>query len=741
MSPAASFIQTPPHRAETLAVALSSATTTAEALGALLDFGLPLLGAETALAYLLSDDGQWLELGASRGVSAENVREHQRISTQAPLPLPEVLRTATPLWIESLKDLEAGWPAHAPAARVEGRHAFACIPLFAEDLALGAVVFGFQGDHPFSELHRSAISSLGAQCAQALRRVQLHEEAIRSRERTQRLQELTAALAAALTPTEVARVAVMNGRRATGAAASFAWLLAEDGSTLELAAGDGYTGPRLDALRRFPRTAKLPLCDALSTGRPVLITGRAKLRSEFPLSLAGGDSPYSAWAALPFVVGGQSMGGLSLSFSDERTFTAEDRAMLETIVGQVSVALERARLLQAEREARAHAEAADRRKDEFLAMLSHELRNPLSPIITALHLMRMRAPGVCEKERFILERQVNHLVRLVDDLLDVSRITRGKLELKREPLELHQVVAKALETAGPLIEERRHRLSVAVPSTGLPIFGDEHRLAQVFANLLTNAARYTEPAGDIEVTAERDQTDAILQVRDNGIGIPPEMHQTLFEPFVQGPRGSDRSQGGLGLGLAIVHNLVTLHGGRVRVESAGQGRGSTFVVRLPLRDSVEAGAMKNGQPLLAPSADAGRTRVLLVDDNRDAVEGLAELLATVGYETRVTFDPAAALRLASDFAPDVALIDIGLPVMDGYELAQRLRELPGLSQLRLIAVTGYSQPSDRQRSAAAGFSRHLVKPVGLEEVAPAIEQVLREADRAAGLTYEGALSS
>ena len=365
--------------------------------------------------------------------------------------------------------------------------------------------------------------------------------------------------------------------------------------------------------------------------------------------------------------------------------------------------------------ARAEAEAANRAKDDFFAILGHELRNPLAPIATALQLMRLRGGDALEKERTIIERQVGHIMRLVDDLLDVSRVTRGKLELKKVPVELREVVASAIEMASPLVEERRHHLQVEVPA-GLRVLGDPIRLAQIVLNVVTNAAKYTGSGGHIAVAAARVGDGVRLTVRDDGIGITPEVLPRIFEPFAQEHQGLERAHGGLGLGLAIVASLVKLHGGAVSAQSAGRGLGSTFTIELPLSAEAE----ERPASAVARAAEAARRpaagRVLVVDDNQDAAEMLADALRVLGYEVVVAHDGEAAMRLVDEAAPDVALLDIGLPRMDGYELARQLRQAPGGARMRLVAITGYGQDSDRRRTLAAGFDAHLVKPVSIEAV-------------------------
>jgi PAS domain S-box-containing protein len=382
-----------------------------------------------------------------------------------------------------------------------------------------------------------------------------------------------------------------------------------------------------------------------------------------------------------------------------------------------------AELRERERVARQDAETANRAKDEFLAMLGHELRNPLSPILTALQLMKLRGGGELERERTVIERQVSHLTRLVDDLLDVSRIARGKIELKEELVEMSEVVAAAIEITSPLLDQRTHTLDVSVPRWGLVVKGESSRLSQVISNLLTNAAKYTPPGGYITIRANEEDGAVVVRVRDTGMGIPQDVLPRIFDLFVQERQAIDRSQGGLGLGLTIVRNLVERHGGTVSAHSDGPGTGSEFVVRLPKvtetvirkdRATTETAADR----AISPRPDA--VRILVVDDSVDGAEMLAAALNAKGYDTRVAYDAPAALRIAADFEPAIVFLDIGLPVMDGYELAAHLRALEGLNGVTLIALTGYGQESDRKKTRDAGFQHHFVKPVDLD----ALEAVL-----------------
>lgn len=368
-------------------------------------------------------------------------------------------------------------------------------------------------------------------------------------------------------------------------------------------------------------------------------------------------------------------------------------------------------------EARARAEEATQAKDEFLAMLGHELRNPLSPILTAIQLLRLK--GQASRELEVIDRQIGGLIRLVDDLLDVSRFTRGKIELRTEPVDVADVAAQAIEMASPLIEQKRQRLTLDVPR-GLIVNADAARLAQVLSNLLTNAAKYSNPGTSIHLAASREPDAVRIRVRDEGIGIAPEMLPRIFDLFVQHSQSIARSQGGLGLGLAIVRSLVAMHGGSVAACSDGEGTGSEFTVTLPAAGAIPRSPAPERQPVrLRPTAAA--VRVLVVDDNEDAATLMAGALELAGYDVRVAHDGPGALTIAATFAPQLALLDIGLPVMDGYELARQLRAQAGDALLRLVAVTGYGREGDRRRSAEAGFDAHLVKPIHIEDLQAVID--------------------
>jgi CheY-like chemotaxis protein len=369
---------------------------------------------------------------------------------------------------------------------------------------------------------------------------------------------------------------------------------------------------------------------------------------------------------------------------------------------------------------------ANRRKDEFLALLSHELRNPLAPILTAAQLMQQRGDVATPREREVILRQGQHLLRLVDDLLDVSRVARGKITLAKQRLELGRVVGKAVEATAALLEQQQHRLRLSVPEDGVWVDGDEVRLTQIVSNLLTNAARYTPPGGRVEVSAAREGGDVVLRVNDNGRGIDSDLLPKMFDMFVQGPRGPDRAEGGLGLGLSLVRTLTELHGGTVAATSDGPGLGSEFTVRLPgaMRPRAESRPEERSVVLPARSPQ----RILLVDDNRDGAEMIAEVLAAAGHDVRVANDPAQALREAETFSPQVAILDIGLPVMDGIALGGELRERLGRCAPTLVALSGYGQAQDVRRSQDAGFALHLVKPIDTDRLLHVLDELAGTAD-------------
>ena len=518
-----------------------------------------------------------------------------------------------------------------------------------------------------------------------------------------RTAELTAALAQARTLDEVARVTVDLGVPALGADAGALFVVEPGAAQLRMVASRGYPDDVARTHATVPLSAVLPICDAVRDCATVFVADVAELRARYP-ELSYTQPETRGLAAVPLTSSGRTLGVIGLSFRapppDEQA-----RARIDRLVSQCAQALDRAALSDSERAARDAANAANRTKDEFLAMLGHELRNPLAPIAHALELMRMHNPQP-HHEREVIERQVRHMTRLVDDLLDVSRIARGKIELSRARVDLAAAIDDAVELVRPLIEERRHALSVAVDA-GLAIDGDRARIVQIVSNLLSNAAKYTPSGGRIELAATRKGDTAVVRCSDTGVGIPAALLPRIFEPFVQHEATIDRAMGGLGLGLAIVHSMVALHGGTVAVASDGDGKGATFTVALPAQDGAADDA-----PVVhaAPLRVAAPRRVLIVDDNEDAAELMGEALQLAGHTVQIAHDGARGLELAAEFDPDCVMLDIGLPTIDGYDVARRIRDSDGDRRRTLIAITGYGRTAtsaarSRPASTATWSSR------------------------------------
>ncbi len=454
-------------------------------------------------------------------------------------------------------------------------------------------------------------------------------------------------------------------------------------STTSTEAALHQTGARVHIEGRYTATAELPMQTAARTRRAV---PHQELEFRFP----DGSSNWAYGNAVPLFDANNEVRGAIGSFIDVTALKHAERSLRD----------------------------ADRRKDEFLAVLAHELRNPLAPIRNAVAILRLKEPATPELQwaRDVIDRQVVQMARLIDDLLDLSRISHGKIALKRERVELAAIVHAAVEGSRPLIDERRHELTVDVPQEPIYLDADATRLAQSLCNLLNNAAKYTDGGGRIRLHAQQRTGEVIVSVRDNGIGIPPDMLSRVFEMFTQLDRASDRAQGGLGIGLTLVKRVVEMHDGQVEARSAGRGMGSEFVVRMPTLDIVRCAPLAVQRRTAAVARAPRSQRVLVVDDNRDAVDSLQIMLGMTGSDVRAVYDGVEAVRVAEYFRPNVVVLDLSMPGVDGYETARALRAGKGGADLVLIAVTGWGQAEDHVRSKAAGFHYHLVKPVGTDSL-------------------------
>ncbi len=550
-----------------------------------------------------------------------------------------------------------------------------------------------------------------------------------------RLQHVNAELARNAPMDDVAAVLISEGKAAIDATAAALHRYAPEGHALVLVSEQGFTDRGRSRYNNVPLSAQLPVSVAARTRTPVWLPDLASFEQHFPIASRQERDWYVediAIVSLPLLVGERLLGALTYIGRARIAFSDDERAFFTTLSYHAAQALERIRLFDEERRmqdrlrseqqliqiAYERARLAERRKDEFIALLGHELRNPLAPILAAVELMQKHGDVGSKRERAVIERQVMHLARLVDDLLDVSRIATGKTRLEWEETTVERIIGDAIEMVRPQVEERRHHLVVEGNPKQLHLRADPGKLAQVIANLLTNAAKYTDPGGQIELRVGAADDEIRIDVKDTGMGISADTLPRLFAPFEQAPQSLDRARGGLGLGLALVRGLVELHGGHVEAKSDGLGKGSTFTVWVP--GSHTASAPQLGRARQLQKSERRGRRVMVVDDNRDAAEMTAALLHDASYEVAIAHDGAQALELFDKYLPSAAIIDIGLPILDGYELGKRLRQRKGSRAIRLVALTGYGQAADRRRSLAAGFDVHLTKPVSRRELLAAL---------------------
>lgn len=480
----------------------------------------------------------------------------------------------------------------------------------------------------------------------------------------------------------------------------FNFMVAEEGSILRL---NSYTGVPPGRASEFSRLAfSEAICGTVAAQRQSIVATHIQQSHDTRAQLAK-SLGIGVYACNPLIVGDRLLGTLSFASCRRDEFDAHEIGFLETITHYVTLAYERMRITRALRE-------NDRRKDEFLATLAHELRNPLAPIRAGLELIKVAGndASLAADVRATMERQVRHMVHLIDDLMDVSRITRGKLALRKTELELSTVVRSAVEATRSYFHEARQSLTLSLPHEPLLVDADFTRLTQVLSNLLNNASKYTPEGGQIRLSVQREAKEAVVSVQDDGIGIPPDMLGRVFEMFAQVGSNSARQPSGLGIGLTLVKSLVELHGGSIRVRSEGAGKGSEFVVRLPLVSTAQLAPAPDEGPVPLPCP---RHRVLVVDDNKDAARMLSLTIKLLGSEVLMAHDGHEAVRIAAEARPNVVVMDLGMPGMNGYEAARHLRAEPWGRKLLLIALTGWGQEEDRHRTQAAGFDHHLVKPL------------------------------
>ncbi len=530
------------------------------------------------------------------------------------------------------------------------------------------------------------------------------EEALRTQtERLQLLWEAAAVLLTVADPDSMLRSLLGKIGPHLGVDVYFNYMVNDAGDALRLASCEGIP---VEAARKITRLEfGQAICGTVALHRQPIVASHIQ-QSDDPKAQLVKSFGIRAYACNPLMTQDRLFGTLSFASRVKDQFDADEVSFLKTISHYVMVAHERLRLLNELKE-------YNRQKDEFLATLAHELRNPLAPVRNAAQVLRLK--GSVQPEVLwsgdVIDRQVEHLTRLIDDLLDISRITSNKLELRRQRVELSEVIRGAVESSRPNIEQCGHELTVALPPQPVHLLGDVVRLAQVFLNLLNNAAKYTDRGGHIWLTAERQDTEVVVSVKDTGMGIPADKLPRLFEMFFQVDRSLERSRGGLGVGLSLVRRLVDLHGGKVEVRSEGVGKGSEFIVRLPV-------FVEQPKPPQSPersgnggmSATSAR-RILVVDDNRDSTDSLAMLLRLLGNEVHTAYDGVEGVESAERLKPDVVLLDIGMPKLNGYDACRRIRAAACGKDTVLIALSGWGQEEDRRRSVEAGFDAHMVKPV------------------------------
>jgi PAS domain S-box-containing protein len=522
-------------------------------------------------------------------------------------------------------------------------------------------------------------------------------------ERLRLLWEVAAVLLSANNPDAMLRELFAKIGPHVGVDVYFNYVVNDRGDALQLASCAGISVEAAQSIDRLEFGQAI--CGTVALQRQPIVASHIQ-RSDDPKVQLVKSFGIRAYACNPLVAENRLLGTLSFASRIKDQFELDDVAFLETICHYVTMAYERLRLVNELKE-------ADRRKDEFLATLAHELRNSLAPVRNAVQVLRLNGPDEPELRwgRDVIERQVHHLTRLIDDLMDISRITLNKLELRKDRVELADVIKGAVESSRPLIEQCGHELTVILPPQPVYVNGDSVRLTQAFMNLLTNAAKYTERGGRIWLIAEREDGEVVVRVTDTGVGIPPEKLPRLFEMFYQLDHSLERSQGGLGIGLSLVRRLVEFHGGRVSGHSAGVGKGSEFTIRLPLLLDEPKPAKPQESGSNGQTTHTTARRILIVDDNRISADSLAKLLRLMGNDVHTAYDGLAGIEATERFRPDVVLLDISMPQLNGYDACRRIRAEKWGKDIVLIALTGWNQQENKRYAEEADFDAHMVKPV------------------------------
>jgi PAS domain S-box-containing protein len=674
-----------------------------------LDAAMELMGSDFASMQMLIPDrcdarGELLLL-AHRGFPPSTAEGWKWIRTDTPCICGEALRTGQRVIVPDIETCRfVDRTSQVEAYREAGIRAAQSTPLLSRTgRILGMISTHWRRPHQPSERALGLLDVLARQAADLIERRQADEASRKQTERLQLLLEAAAVLLTADNPDAMLHGLLTRIGPNLNIDVYFNYMVQDSGDALWLASCDGIPVETARTISRLEFGHSI--CGTVAQQRQPIVASCIHL-SDDPKAQLVKSFGIRAYACNPLMSENRLLGTLSFASRTKDQFDADEVAFLQTICHYVTVAYERLRLVNELRE-------ADRRKDEFLATLAHELRNPLAPVRNAVQVLRMKGPDEPDLRwgRDVIERQVDHLTRLIDDLLDVSRITRNKLELRKQRVELTEIISGAVESSRPLVEECGQTLTVTLPSEAVYINGDLIRLSQVFLNLLNNAAKYTERGGQIRLTAERHGGDVVVKVTDTGVGIPADKLPRLFEMFFQVDRSLEKSQGGLGIGLSLARRLVELHGGMVEVRSEGFGKGSEFIVSLPvLVENVIP--LSSHEPSANESAQATPARrILVVDDNRDSADSLALLLRLMGNEVLTAYDGLAALEVAERLRPDVVLLDIGMPRLNGYDTCHRIREQPWGRSPVLIALTGWGQEEDKRRTQDAGFDAHLIKPV------------------------------